>query len=360
VSRRFNAAYEADLIRQHEKLAQAARKQAKNKVLAKHSTALSQDQLDTVTKQASKRNAYADKTIGVLYVPRLSVSLPIYNSSEEKYLTKGAAWIKETDPLPSGIDKHTVLTSHSGVPTAELFTNLYKMKKKDQFFILQNGIYYCYEVFRIQTVSPYDNQVLDSEAGQDLVSLLTCTPYMINTHRLVVTGKKIPFVPKMHDTLADTVAAKNQKNLNYLYLLLGIVATVALAIGYMFYLFLLSRRRYQLLFKIAGATSLDNQRISFQLFVNAGKIPILKKGQPIILVADKTGRIQMNSLPGRRYQLKLLCNGKPMTNGFELKLKPKLRQSFLVFSHRRQLMRKKIELTEVQGIVTIKLPTKGI
>ncbi|MDR1567642.1 MAG: sortase, partial [Streptococcaceae bacterium] len=159
VSRKLNAEYEARIIQQHEKLAQTASKKTQKAGSANQSDPPSKNQLDALTKQVGQRNAYLEATIGVLYVPRLSVTLPIYNRSEEKFLIKGAAWIKETDPLPSEMDKHTVLTSHSGVPTAELFTNLYKMKLKDQFFILKDGEYYGYEVSKIQTVSPYDNKV---------------------------------------------------------------------------------------------------------------------------------------------------------------------------------------------------------
>ncbi|MDR1568751.1 MAG: hypothetical protein LBS33_08760, partial [Streptococcaceae bacterium] len=111
------------------------------------------------------------------------------------------------------------------------------------------------------------------------------------------------------------------------------------------------------LFKLTSATLPAHQSITLQLFAKGGKVPILKKGQPVILLADKAGLVQMSNLPGRRYQIEVLIDGQPMmTNGLKLKVKPLLKQSDLVFYNRRRLARKKIDLTEENGLTTVHLP----
>ncbi|BDP74056.1 hypothetical protein EfmAA96_18410 [Enterococcus faecium] len=91
---------------------------------------------------------------------------------------------------------HAVLSGHRGLPEAKLFTDLPKLKKGDQFFIQINGKTLAYQVEKIQVVLPDEVDSLGIQKGRDLVTLLTCTPYMVNTHRLLVTGHRIPYQAK--------------------------------------------------------------------------------------------------------------------------------------------------------------------
>lgn len=129
--------------------------------------------------------------MGYLEIPKISVSLPIYHGTGEKELTAGVGHL-EGSSLPSGgVGTHVVLSSHSGYPAAELFTNLHKLEIGDTFTLYVLDRELTYEVDQIITVIPSDTSSLVFEDGKDYVTLFTCTPYGVNSHRLLVRGIRI-------------------------------------------------------------------------------------------------------------------------------------------------------------------------
>lgn len=136
-------------------------------------------------------NLANDGIMGTIEIPKISLRLPIYHGTEKDVLSKGIGHLKESSLPVGGEDTHCVLTGHRGLPNAELFTRLDEMEKEDIFYIRVCGEVLTYKVSDICIVEPEKVEVLEIQESKDKVSLITCTPYGLNTHRLIVTGERI-------------------------------------------------------------------------------------------------------------------------------------------------------------------------
>ena len=123
--------------------------------------------------------------------PKINVNLPIFDQTTTKLLEKGACLLEGTSYPVGGVSTHAVLSSHRGLPQAKLFTDLPRLQIEDRFYIEINGQYLTYQIDQIQTVAPTKTETLQIQDNQDLVTLVTCTPYMINSHRLLVRGHRV-------------------------------------------------------------------------------------------------------------------------------------------------------------------------
>lgn len=146
------------------------------------------------------RTAYAKmlevkELIGHVEIPKLKIDLPIYAGTASDILEKGAGHLEGTSLPVGGKDTHSVITAHRGLPTAELFTNLDKLVEGDIFYIHNIQTVLAYQVDQIKTVEPSDFSEVLVIPDEDYVTLLTCTPYMINSHRLLVRGRRIDYTP---------------------------------------------------------------------------------------------------------------------------------------------------------------------
>ncbi|SIT73935.1 class C sortase [Edaphobacillus lindanitolerans] len=140
--------------------------------------------------------------IGTVDIPKIGVELPIYHGTSEEVLSQGAGHLEKSS-LPTGKPgTHAVLTAHRGLPSAKMFRNLNELSLGDQFLVKVLDDTMAYEVDRIEVVLPDETEWLQMSEGEDLVTLLTCDPYMINTHRLLVTGKRVPYEPETLETSA--------------------------------------------------------------------------------------------------------------------------------------------------------------
>ena len=138
-------------------------------------------------------NPYETGMMGYIQIPKIDVELPIYHGTKESVLQVGIGHLKNTS-LPVGGDAtHAVLTGHRGLPSRMLFTDLDQMKNGDIFYIKILGENFAYEVDQIQTVLPEETEGLQIVEGQDSITLITCTPYGVNTHRLLVRGHRVPY-----------------------------------------------------------------------------------------------------------------------------------------------------------------------
>lgn len=124
-------------------------------------------------------------------IPSINVNLPIYHGTEESTLSKGVGHLYGTDLPVGGTSRHSVLTAHTGLATATLFNDLDELEIGDIFTINVYGRSLTYQVREINVVDPHDVSLLQRAEGDDLVTLLTCTPYGVNSHRLLVTGERI-------------------------------------------------------------------------------------------------------------------------------------------------------------------------
>ncbi len=141
--------------------------------------------------------------IGVINIPSIDVELPIYAGTNEEILQKGAGHLEGTSLPIGGESTHTVITAHSGLPTARLFTDLQKVKMGEKFYIENIAGTLAYEVDHIDVIDPSDFQQLLVVPGKDYATLLTCTPIMINTHRLIVRGHRVPYVPEVDEKVKE-------------------------------------------------------------------------------------------------------------------------------------------------------------
>lgn len=156
--------------------------------------------VDPFTEQEKKRgiSEYANmlkiqERIGYIDIPILNQEIPMYVGISEEILQKGAGLLEGTSLPVGGENTHTVITAHRGLPTAELFTKLDKLKKGNLFYLHVLDQVLAYQVDQIVTVEPTDFEPVLIQQGQDYATLLTCTPYMINSHRLLVRGKRVPY-----------------------------------------------------------------------------------------------------------------------------------------------------------------------
>lgn len=137
--------------------------------------------------------------MGYVEIPQIDVSLPIYAGCSDESLKKGVGWLKGTSLPVGGMSTHTVLAGHTGYPASRLFTDLPKLKQGDEFYIRDLSETLAYRVIDIQIVEPQDVTALGIIEGQDLATLVTCYPYMINSHRLLVTGERVPYTGQLED-----------------------------------------------------------------------------------------------------------------------------------------------------------------
>jgi sortase A len=130
--------------------------------------------------------------MGHIEIPKIQVSLPIYHGTSDGVLQVGVGHLEGSSLPVGGEGTHAVLSGHRGLPSASLFTDLDKLEIGDHFIIQVLKETLTYEVDQIKVIEPEDLTKLTIEEGEDLCSLVTCTPYGINTHRLVVRGHRIP------------------------------------------------------------------------------------------------------------------------------------------------------------------------
>lgn len=146
-------------------------------------------------------SSITDKAIAGLYIPSIDLKIPVFNGTKPNIIEKGVGLLEETGPLNAGKGHHAVLTSHSGLSISRLFTDLPKMKKDDKFYIkMANGEILAYKTFEIVQINPTEISHLKNIPDKDVVTLITCVPLFINTHRLLVKGERIPYNGENIDT----------------------------------------------------------------------------------------------------------------------------------------------------------------
>ena len=146
--------------------------------------------------------------MGYIEIPNIKVSLPIYHGAEESVLQVAVGHL-EWSSLPTGGEgTHCVLSGHRGLPSARLFTNLDRLTEGDTFVIRVLDEVMTYEVDQILIVEPEDVSALQIEPGQDLCTLVTCTPYGINSHRLLVRGHRIDNLEEVKTVRVTTDAVQ--------------------------------------------------------------------------------------------------------------------------------------------------------
>lgn len=133
-----------------------------------------------------------NEQIGHVIIPTIGEQVPVYAGTSENVLQKGAGHLEGTSLPVGGASTHSVITAHRGLPTARLFTDLDKMALGDIFYMRNIEGVLAYQVDLIEVIEPDEFDAIRVESGEDYLTLLTCTPYMINSHRLIVRGVRVP------------------------------------------------------------------------------------------------------------------------------------------------------------------------
>lgn len=194
-----------------------------------------------------------DETMGHLEIPNINVHLPIYHGIGEKVLSQGVGHMSNSSLPVGGFGTHSALTAHRGLPSTKLFRDLDKVKEGDVFFIHTLGETLAYEVDDIQIVLPSETEWLDIDENKDYVTLITCEPYMINTHRLLVRGERIPYDDSLVAKRSDYTMEKEARLLSmakgedgHFYKDPLVLSSVAVTVAFFSFMVFFIKRRRQL------------------------------------------------------------------------------------------------------------------
>lgn len=180
--------------------------------------------------------AYAQQlTVGgaMAYVdiPKINVYLPVQHGTGAETLEKSVGHVVGTSLPVGGSSTHAVLSAHSGLASSKLFSDIDQLAVGDTFYIHVLGDTLAYKVDSINTVLPTDTRLLQIEDGKDYVTLVTCTPFGVNTHRLLVRGHRVPYLPEQEATAAEETRAASSWTHHYLTGLAIGLGTVVVAGG---------------------------------------------------------------------------------------------------------------------------------
>lgn len=148
-------------------------------------------------------NLNGDGMMGYIEIPKINVSLPIYHGTADEVLQAGTGHIEGSSLPVGGENTHAIISGHSGLQKAKFFTDLGKLHAGDTFMLHVSGETLTYAVDQVQTVLPTEFEALRIEDGQDLCTLVTCTPVYVNSHRLLVRGHRVPNAPEAEAAPAE-------------------------------------------------------------------------------------------------------------------------------------------------------------
>ncbi|MBZ5960312.1 MULTISPECIES: class C sortase [Leuconostoc gelidum group] len=257
---------------------------------------------------------YWQHDLGSIFIPKISLSLPIFDTTTESLLQQGITLLPGSSYPVGGNNTHTVLLGHSGLTSQLLFTNLHKLKIGDKFFFKVYGKRLAYQVISKKVVLPTNLNDVGIKANEDLATLVTCTPYMINTHRLLVTGKRVPLSKTAFDRQENQTSHYQTNHLLSLLILFVIVGSIICFVLKRELIDLLASKRYYLLQFYVYKNHLPVSDLSFRLVQNNGKPLFNQQGDVYRATSDKNGQVDFGKLSGGRYKIlieNLMTNEKP-------------------------------------------------
>ena len=154
-------------------------------------------------------NVAGDGIMGYIEIPTINVNLPIYHGTGSDSLERGVGHLLGSSLPVGGESTHAILTGHSGMASHKMFTDLVQVEIGDVFYLHILDETLAYQVRELNTVLPHDTSLLGISTGEDLCTLITCTPYGINTHRLLVTGSRIPY--EEAETIVEEITQQEQQ-----------------------------------------------------------------------------------------------------------------------------------------------------
>ncbi|GCF94029.1 class C sortase [Enterococcus florum] len=277
----------------------------KNEELAVNGLVPSADPFDENAEQKIISDDYAtEHLIGAISIPSIKITIPLFDLTNDKLLQIGATILQGTSYPTGGPSTHSVISAHSGLPEKKLFTDVEELEKGDVFVLTVLDEKLAYEVERIEVVKPNDTSKLVIEKDRDLATLLTCTPYMINSHRLLVTGHRVPYTEKIAKQIEK---ADQERTLLDSLLLAGVILAVLIllfGIYRAFAAYLLKKERFDLIIKRVDETGAPIEGLELALYTKSGKKAIIRDQVPVTGKTDSDGTVIFKDLPGAVYAIK--------------------------------------------------------
>ena len=219
---------------------QSEEKIAEHRMMAESYNAALQKNMDKIDCPYNYNDImdFGNGMMGYIEIPVIDVYLPVYHSVDESVLTKGIGHIPKTAFPIGGEGNHSVLTGHTGLPSAELFTDLEEVKEGDRFYVHIAGEVVAYEVDQILVVLPEEVDGIMPVVGKDYCTLVTCTPYGINSHRLLVRGYRIEMEAD-EEVVAEVESTTNE----HLFPIIAILGSTLVLAGVVVTYFILKKRK---------------------------------------------------------------------------------------------------------------------
>lgn len=244
ISNYVNQKYASEIQTAYQKLIQqtddSALQEAKQRAIA-YNLAITPGTADAYSEESllSAAENYSDQLdiagngiMGYVEIPKIQVNLPIYHGTDAEVLDRGVGHLLGSSLPVGGENTHTILSGHSGMASQKMFTDLEQLTQGDVFYLNVLNETLAYQVTEINTVLPYETDLLGIVPGEDLCTLVTCTPYGVNTHRLLVRGSRIPYeeAAVLEEETASAEPVASTWEAKYLQgLLLGCTAAVGVS-----------------------------------------------------------------------------------------------------------------------------------
>ncbi|MGX6971370.1 class C sortase [Vagococcus bubulae] len=297
--------------------------------------------------ESSDNNHKVDKKkylIGKINIPKLSIQLPLFGITTPYLLEYGATVLDGTSLPVGGENTHSVISAHRGLPNRELFTNLTSLKENDVFLIELKDDTLAYQVESIKVVTPDQTDSIEIVPGEDLVTLLTCTPYMVNTHRLLVTGHRIEYTEKVKKDENGGNKIRLLKMYGIIILLLLFLLTTFIYIVKTITMFILSKKNMTLSVRVFSK-DFDSPFI-VSLYSKNGHHPMYRDGTVYEHKVYSDDIVTFKNIPRGLYRLKI--NDTLTTNQLGIR---KIKQTQLfIFNKNKKYTKKRYGKYEIEVI----------
>lgn len=277
----------------------------KNAQLAKNGLIPSVDPFtDKNEKKIQSNQEIQRHLIGAVSIPTLKVTLPLFDQTNPRLLQEGATVLQGTSFPLGGANTHAVISAHSGLPEKQLFTNLEDVEKGALFVLTVMDKKLAYKIERIEVIEPTNTSAIKIEPGRDIATLMTCTPYGINSHRLLVTGHRVPYTEKV---AAQEKKAQNHSRIKQFLILISLVISVGFLLFGIYraiYLYKLKQRRFDLVLLRKDREGKPLPGIHYGLYSADGKNAVSRENIPFVRATNEQGVATFNDLPGGIYCFK--------------------------------------------------------
>lgn len=270
-----------------------------------------EDELFNEVEQSSHLSSkeITDHLIGSISIPKINSQLPIFDETTSSFLQEGITLLPGSSYPAGGKNTHSVLTGHTGLAKKKLFTDLKDVVKGDKIYLRVLGETLGYEVDQIKVVLPDNLDDLKIFDGKDYLTLVTCTPYMINTHRLLVRGHRIDINEKELVNEEKKIDKENKKWLLFYLFLISLLVFLFCSVAYrQLKNYKIMRRRYNLRFTLLLNGEIING-LTFKLMDSSKLNNIKRKGKSIKKRTNKDGEFYLKKLKGNHYWLIEKKNG---------------------------------------------------